>query len=145
MNLWRAYDPTNAWMGPIHEREALAVADMNARNDAFERRGLARTTIVIVPDPEHPGRCLNRSGMPVGRVVDGRGSVLWRPEDRPPLDRAHDTWMSLCRVQGLDSLEQETAILSVGREFLPPEALAVLDGANASATYFEWLAGQLSA
>lgn len=41
------------------------------------------------------------------------------------------------------TVEEEHQILSVGREFLPACAIAVLDGEPATPEYREWLADQL--
>ena len=46
---------------------------------------------------------------------------------------------------GSDAVSEEQAILSVGREFLPPCALAMLDDGTESAAYYEWLTEQVEA
>ncbi len=43
----------------------------------------------------------------------------------------------------VDLLDAEQTILSIGREFLPPSALAVLDGAEATPEYWDFLAEQI--
>lgn len=40
------------------------------------------------------------------------------------------------------AIEQENAALSVGREFLPPLVLAVVDGEPPEPYYWNWLAEQ---
>ena len=51
-------------------------------------------------------------------------------------------FFALCEECGTDPVTEEQAILSVAREFLPPEALAVLDGGEPTLAYWEFLAGQ---
>jgi hypothetical protein len=41
------------------------------------------------------------------------------------------------------AVEAEQRILSAGREFLPPAAIAVLDGAEPGGEYWRWLTSQL--
>lgn len=40
------------------------------------------------------------------------------------------------------ALELESQYLSIGRKFLPPCALVVLDGGEATSEYWEWLISQ---
>ena len=54
-------------------------------------------------------------------------------------------YAEVCEAFGTDVLAEEQAILSVGREFLPAEALAVLDGGEPTAEYWGWLAEQTRA
>lgn len=42
-----------------------------------------------------------------------------------------------------EAVEFESAVLSIGREFLPSCALAVLDGAEATEEYWAFLASQI--
>ena len=42
------------------------------------------------------------------------------------------------------TIDEENMILSVGREFLPPFAIAVLDGGVATDEYCLWLENQLT-
>ena len=51
-------------------------------------------------------------------------------------------YLALCEECGTDRVAEEQAVLSVGREFLPPEALTVLDGGEPTLGYWEFLAGQ---
>jgi hypothetical protein len=46
------------------------------------------------------------------------------------------------RFQGTDAIAFENQALSIGREFLPPCALAVLDGAEGTSEYWDWLCEQ---
>lgn len=50
-------------------------------------------------------------------------------------------FVRLCGGDG-ESLDVEAQILSVGREFLPPAAIVVLDGGQESADYWTWLCAQ---
>ena len=43
------------------------------------------------------------------------------------------------RFPGTDGIAFENAALSIGREFLPPCAIAVLDGEEGGAEYWDWL------
>jgi hypothetical protein len=43
------------------------------------------------------------------------------------------------RFSGTDGIAFENAALSIGREFLPPCAVAVLDGGEGGAEYWDWL------
>lgn len=43
---------------------------------------------------------------------------------------------------GSDAVSEENAILQVGREFLPPCAIVVLDGGEATPEYWEFLISQ---
>lgn len=52
------------------------------------------------------------------------------------------SFASECADDGLDPVSEETAILSVGREFLPACALSVHDGCEPTAEYWAWLIGQ---
>ena len=51
-------------------------------------------------------------------------------------------FFALCEECGTDRVAEETAILSVDRKFLPPEALAVVDGGEPTLAYWEFLASQ---
>lgn len=51
-------------------------------------------------------------------------------------------FIEACDAAGSNPIAQENAVLSVGREFLPPHALAVLDGGIATEEYWVWLRGQ---
>ncbi len=65
--------------------------------------------------------------------------------------KANNDAVELARIEFVDFAEEcgsneaaeVTAILSVGREFLPPEALAVLDGGSPTVEYYEWLLEQV--
>jgi hypothetical protein len=62
------------------------------------------------------------------------------------IESARLKFVCLCKEVGSDSISEENAILSVGREFLPPCAIAVLDNRNASSVeYYEWLSSQTMA
>ena len=43
---------------------------------------------------------------------------------------------------GSDAISEEQAILNIGREFLPPCAIVVLDGGEPTDEYWEFLASQ---
>ncbi len=58
---------------------------------------------------------------------------------------ARAAYAVLCDAIGTDVTAEENAILSIGREFLPPSALAVLDGGPATVEYFEFLTSQTEA
>ena len=55
------------------------------------------------------------------------------------IEKARTEYSELCRTFGTDKIDEENAILSVGREFLPACAIAVLDGGEATVEYYEWL------
>lgn len=57
---------------------------------------------------------------------------------------ARDEFRALCEARGLSPEEQETAILSIGSEFLPPCARSVRDGGAAGLAYWEWLLEQMA-
>lgn len=44
----------------------------------------------------------------------------------------------------VDAMEFQNQVLSIGREYLPPCALAVLDGQDGTDEYWTWLAGQVA-
>lgn len=58
--------------------------------------------------------------------------------------------VELARIEFVDFAEEcgstadaeVGALLSIGREFLPPAALAVLDGGSPTVEYYEWLLDQ---
>jgi hypothetical protein len=59
------------------------------------------------------------------------------------IESARLAYVALCEAIGSDSVTEETAILSAGREFLPPCALAVLDDrAAVSVEYYAFLTEQ---
>ena len=58
------------------------------------------------------------------------------------IQSARCTYAAYCTEIGTDAVTEENAILSVGREFLPACALAVLDGDKATVEYYEWLEEQ---
>ena len=59
------------------------------------------------------------------------------------IESARTAYAVLCASFGTDVTAEENAILSVGREFLPPCALAVLaDRDAATVEYYEWLTMQ---
>jgi hypothetical protein len=61
----------------------------------------------------------------------------------PTVQEARARFVALAESIGSTALDEETAILSVGREFLPPCALAVLDDSDAATVeYYEWLTEQ---
>jgi hypothetical protein len=63
-----------------------------------------------------------------------------------PCDEAEAEFVKLCRELGTTAVAEETAILRIGREFLPPCALAVLDKSGpATGEYWEWLTEQTQA
>ena len=77
--LWRAYDTTTEWMAPA--RSALAFAEQDARrhNEGCELQGGYGSAIVVRPDPECPGRCVDTDGSPVWPPHgQSCGSVRWR-------------------------------------------------------------------
>ena len=56
------------------------------------------------------------------------------------IESARLAYVALCEGIGSDSVTEETAILSAGREFLPPCAVAVLDDRDAaSVEYYAFL------
>ena len=48
-------------------------------------------------------------------------------------------FFALADAVGSDPIAEETAILSIGREFLPPCAIAVLDGGEPTTEYWAFL------
>jgi len=59
------------------------------------------------------------------------------------LETARATFYALCSDLGTTPVAEENAILSVGREFLPPCAIAVLNDRDAATVeYFEWLSAE---
>lgn len=54
-------------------------------------------------------------------------------------------YVNACRARGTDGAQFENQALSIGREFLPACAIAVLDGDHAqpSGEYWAWLISQL--
>lgn len=60
------------------------------------------------------------------------------PGDRPAAE-ARARWLSLVEDVGSDPTTEESAVLSCGREFLPPSALVVLDGGAPTADYYAFL------
>jgi hypothetical protein len=62
------------------------------------------------------------------------------------VDVARAEYAALCRELGTDAVTEENAILSIGHEFLPPCALAVLAESDAATVeYYEWLTEQTQA
>jgi hypothetical protein len=56
---------------------------------------------------------------------------------------ARAAYVAYCEALGSTGVDEETAILSAGREFLPPCAIAVLDDRDAATVeYYEWLTEQ---
>ena len=59
------------------------------------------------------------------------------------LDQAAREFGELCSSLGTTAVAEESAILSIGREFLPACAIAVLDKSGpATVEYYEWLTEQ---
>ena len=52
-----------------------------------------------------------------------------------------EEWIEVAGGTG-KAIEYEHGVLNVGRDFLPPVALAVLDGADGSSEYWDWLIGE---
>lgn len=46
------------------------------------------------------------------------------------------------KLAGNDAIEFANQALSIGREFLPPAAIVVLEGGEGSEEYWTWLIGQ---
>lgn len=61
------------------------------------------------------------------------------------LKHARANFIVLCEKFGSDHVAEENAILSIGREFLPPCAIEVLDNKTESVEYYQWLANQTTA
>lgn len=61
----------------------------------------------------------------------------------PVVSAAEKMFLATCEDSRLDPIEQEAAILSIDREFLPDFALAVLDDGRATDEYWLWLVDQL--
>ncbi len=57
-------------------------------------------------------------------------------------ESARLAFITLAEKCGSDAVSEENAILSIGREFLPPCALRVLDHGKYTAEYWNWLTGQ---
>lgn len=61
------------------------------------------------------------------------------------IDTARNAYRAYCTEIGSDPIAEENAILSIGRDLLPPCAVAVLDDRNAdSVEYYEFLTEQTS-
>jgi hypothetical protein len=59
------------------------------------------------------------------------------------VDQARAAYVAYCQEIGSDAVSEESAILSIGREFLPRCAQAVLDDRDAdSVEYYEFLMEQ---
>jgi hypothetical protein len=58
----------------------------------------------------------------------------------------HLAFVNACKAAGTDPIVEENAILSIGREFLPACAIAVLDKTGeTSGEYWAWLTKQTEA
>ena len=58
----------------------------------------------------------------------------------PNVTSARRAYCDYCLSLGTTAIDEENAALSVGREFLPPCALAVLDDRDAATVeYYQWL------
>jgi hypothetical protein len=57
---------------------------------------------------------------------------------------AYLRFVETCKRRRLSPIEQEHAILAIGREYLPDCAKAVLDGGDSTVEYWDWLLGQLT-
>lgn len=55
---------------------------------------------------------------------------------------ARQAWLDLVVQSGSDHVAEESAIIAIGREFLPPCAREVLDGGEPSEAYWSWLYAQ---
>lgn len=75
---FRAYDTTTEWMGQVRETETQAHGDAIRHNKGCAAQGGYGSAIVVRPDPEAPGRCVDLDGAtvwpPHGR---GNGAVRW--------------------------------------------------------------------
>ena len=59
------------------------------------------------------------------------------------VEAARREYVTFCANLGTDAVSEENAILSIGRESLPPCAIAVLDDReSATVEYYEWLTKQ---
>jgi hypothetical protein len=62
------------------------------------------------------------------------------------LESARHAYAELCRDFGTDPIVEEQAILAIGREHLPPCAVAVLDNPDAvTEEYYDFLTAQTQA
>jgi hypothetical protein len=62
------------------------------------------------------------------------------------IETARQACRATCAEVGTDPVEAENAVLSIGREFLPPHARAVLlDRESATVEYWQWLAREVAA
>lgn len=63
------------------------------------------------------------------------------------LNDARDAWLNACAERGLDPMEQSSAMLSIGREFLPACARRALRGGSmpvdTETKLYTWLTSQL--
>jgi len=63
-----------------------------------------------------------------------------------PLDAARAEYAALCESLGTDQVAEENALLSIGREHLPPCAIAVLEDRDAATVeYYDWLTSETQA
>lgn len=58
------------------------------------------------------------------------------------IEQAHKKFLDACVDCGTDPTVEQTAILSVGSEFLPEHARTVRDGGEPTEEYWAWLAEQ---
>jgi hypothetical protein len=79
MSQWRAYDLVSEWSGPVRESADEAERDASQHNAGCAAQGGFGSAIVVRPDPEAPGRCVDLEGEsvwpPHGRTT---GAVRWR-------------------------------------------------------------------
>lgn len=67
---------------------------------------------------------------------------VWSIDEEMRIDRAREAFIATVKACGSDPMAEETAILSVGREYLPEFARVVQGGGEATAEYWEWLREQ---
>ena len=63
----------------------------------------------------------------------------------PNTNTARPEYATYCAEIGTTVEAEQTALLSIGREFLPPVALAVLDGAEPTDDFWSWCRSQTEA
>ena len=62
-----------------------------------------------------------------------------------PTETARLAYLAACEEHGIDPVVSENTVLSIGREFLPPCAQAMLKNGTASTEYWHWLAAEVDA
>jgi hypothetical protein len=78
-NEFRALDTLTGWQGPVRSTVRQARADADRHSADVCAAGGISETIIVMPDPECPDRCVDVAGDPVW-PTHGRscGTVRWQ-------------------------------------------------------------------